>query len=143
MSIPPQPLHPRGPIPPQVREGKSDGPRKQLLRACPTTLTWQRAPCHQEELYLLLHLPLLFLQLPLDLLQSHLPPLHLPFMEASQVLPKHREQSKPSASSDPVPHSLCHLAPLVTSPPPLLIKSHHQPRRRASRSLLLLLPTHG
>lgn len=91
-----------------MNEGKHDGPRKQLLRACPTTLTWQGVPCHQEELYLLFHLPLLLLQLPLDLLQGHLPPLHLPFMEASQVLPKHQEQSKPSASSNPVPHSLCH-----------------------------------
>lgn len=52
--------------------------------------------------YLLLHLPLLLLQLSLDLLQRRLPPLHLPLVEAGQVLPAAgNTESPPPAFSDP------------------------------------------
>lgn len=77
--------------------------------------------------YLLLHLPLLLLQLPLDLLQRRLPPLHLPLVEAGQVLPATATQNAPPPFSDPLtvgcdpPASGARPA----SPPPLLVESHH------------------
>lgn len=46
--------------------------------------------------HLLFHFFLLFLQLPFDLLQRRLPSLHLPLVEAGQVLPTAGKTEPPS-----------------------------------------------